>query len=86
MKRSNHPSLYFSAYPLKAIKQEITSTQTPYLKAILTGKTREVSKETVSPFINLHKYKGSPKPVTNGKDKLMTEVEVAGKDWFKNYE
>ncbi|MGB3154825.1 MAG: hypothetical protein WBB06_09500 [Chitinophagaceae bacterium] len=46
MKNNNQPSLYFSPHPLKAQKQEPpakNSIQSPYLRAVLSGKTRTSS-------------------------------------------
>jgi hypothetical protein len=51
MKSNDHPSFYFSAYPLKALTNEASakpsSNQSPYLKAILSGKTRTLSRVRV---------------------------------------
>ena len=83
MKRSNHPALYFSAYPLKAIKKS-SSEQSPFLRAILSGKTRTFSRVRVSPMLDL--YKGTSKPVTNKKVNEKKDIEPAGNGWFNNYE
>jgi hypothetical protein len=52
MKRNAQSTLYFSAYPLKALQDEASAksaeTQSPYLKAILSGKTRSLSRVRVS--------------------------------------
>ncbi|MFI5133182.1 MAG: hypothetical protein ACHQEB_02545 [Chitinophagales bacterium] len=85
MKRSDHPALYFSAYPLKAINQlPSADQQSPYLKAILTGKTRTLSRVRVSPMVNPYKAVSKPAPVEN--EKLPKDIELSEKDWFKNYE
>ena len=46
MKNNNQPSLYFSPHAMKAQKQEPPakhSFQSPYLRAVLSGKTRSSS-------------------------------------------
>ena len=82
--KNNKPSLYFSAYPLKAINQQSSSEQSPYLKAVLSGKTRTLSRVRVAPMIN--PYKATTKPVIPENEKLPKDVEHTEKDWFKNYE
>ncbi len=40
MKSINPPPLYFISNPLRIVKEEISSvTQSPYLRALLSGKT-----------------------------------------------
>ena len=52
---------YFSAYRLKTLEESsslATSTkQSPYLKALLSGKTRTTSRVRVFPMINPYKQK-----------------------------
>ena len=83
--KNNKPALYFSAYPLKAIKESSSSEQSPFLKAILSGKTRTLSRVRVSPMLNPYKKTLKPsapiKPVNEKKD-----VEPGGNEWFNNYE
>ena len=46
MKSNNQPSFYFSPHSLKALKQEPTaqpSSQSPYLRAVLSGKNRSAN-------------------------------------------
>ena len=77
-------TLYFSAYPLKAIKESSSSEQSPFLKAILSGKTRTMSRVRVSPMLNPYKTSVRPsaaKPINEKKD-----VEPGGNEWFNNYE
>ena len=85
MKSNKQSSLYFSAYPLKAIK-ESSSEQSPFLKAILSGKTRTLSRIRVSPMLN--PYKVSPKPAGTKPEKLKVnkDIEPTGNEWFNNYE
>jgi len=87
MKSNARHSLYFSAYPLKALNQEVSApsvqNQSPYLKAILSSKTRTLSRVRVFPMIN--PYRPTFKPV--GKEsKLPNDVELTEKEWFNNYE
>jgi hypothetical protein len=87
MKRISKPSLYFSAYPLKAIKEPSSSdkqTDSPFLKALLSGKTKTSSRVRVFPMINPYKDQINPSPFEA--DKLPKDIELTEKDWFKNYE
>jgi hypothetical protein len=46
MKSNGQPSLYFSPHSLKSQKQEVSATppvQSPYLRAVLSGKTKTSS-------------------------------------------
>jgi hypothetical protein len=88
MKSNDHPSFYFSAYPLKALTNEASakpsSNQSPYLKAILSGKTRTLSRVRVFPMIN--PYRKSSIPVILETSKLPKDIELTEKEWFNNYE
>ena len=88
MKRNAQSTLYFSAYPLKALQDEASAkspeTQSPYLKAILSGKTRSSSRVRVSPMIN--PYKKSALPAIAQESKLTKDIELTQKEWFNNYE
>lgn len=87
MKISDHPALYFSAYPLKAILQSSSSEEekSPFLKALLSGKTRTLSRVRVSPMLNPYK-KDAAKPDSEKKEKNKKDVEPTGDEWYKNYE
>ena len=82
--KNSKSSLYFSAYPLKAIKESSSSEQSPFLKAILSGKTRTLSRVRVSPMLN--PYKGTAKPTTVKSNDEKKNVEPGGNEWFNNYE
>jgi hypothetical protein len=87
MKRIAKPSLYFSAYPLKAIKEPSLSDKqpdSPFLKALLSGKTKTSSRVRVFPMKN--PYEGQINPAPFAADKLPKDIELTEKDWFKNYE
>ena len=87
MKSTAKPSLYLSAYPLKAIKEAPTTNtlpDSPYLKALLTGKTKSNDKTRVFSMIKINK--GKPGQVSFDTDKLPKDIELTEKDWFKNYE
>jgi len=88
MKGNDHPSLYFSAYPLKAVNQEASakpsSGQSPYLKAVLSGKTRSMSRVRVFPMINPYKQSALSAPKAAGK--LPNDIALTEKEWFNNYE
>ncbi|MDP4263940.1 MAG: hypothetical protein Q8941_15540 [Bacteroidota bacterium] len=86
MKSIVKPSFYFSAYPLKAIKEPGApdkQPQSPYLRALLSGKTKTGNRARVFPMINPYneRFKPSPRP-----DKLAKDIGLTEKDWFKNYE
>ena len=87
MKSNAQSTLYFSAYPLKAFDKETSGKtspgQSPYLRAILSGKTRTASRVRVFPMIN-------PYPVatktTKPAENTAKAPEPAEKEWFRNYE
>jgi hypothetical protein len=86
MKRIAKSSIYFSAYPLKAIKKPSSSDKqpdSPFLKALLSGKTKTSSRVRVFPMKN--PYKDQINPVPPAADKLPKD-ELTAEDWFKNYE
>lgn len=87
MKRNAKPCFYFSAYPLKAIKEPSSSDKqpdSPFLKTLLSGKTKTSSRVRVFPMLN--PYKGPVTPAPFEADKLPKDIELTEKDWFKNYE
>lgn len=88
MKSTAKPSLYFSAYPLKAIKEPSATNklpESPYLKALLTGKSKTSSQGRVLSMANPYKKQlFNPAPFKG--DKLPKDIELTEKDWFKNYE
>ncbi len=87
MKTTINSSPYFSAYPLKVMTNEpsaIPSTnQSPYLKAILSGRTRTLSRVRVFPMINPYRKTST---VTPENSKLPKDIELTEKEWFNNYE
>lgn len=90
MKSTAKPSLYFSAYPLKAIK-ELSATnkqpESPYLKALLTGKSKPSSQPRKARVLSMNNpYKSQFNPAPVKADKLPKDIELTEKDWFKNYE
>jgi hypothetical protein len=89
MKSNAQPALYFSAYPLKAVSQANTAAdtspnQSPYLRAILSGKTRTVSRVRVFAMVN--PYRENSHAVVPKPSKLPQDIELTEKDWFNNYE
>ena len=89
MKRIAKPSFYFSAYPLKAIKEPSSSDKqpdSPFLKALLSGKTKTSSRVRVRVFPMKNPYEGQINPAPFVADKLPKDIELTAKDWFKNYE
>ena len=86
MKSTVKSSFYFSAYPLKVIKESLPDKQpgSPYLKALLSGKTKTSSKARVLPMINPYNNQYMPAPFQTAK--LPKDIELSEKDWFNNYE
>ena len=86
MKSNVSPSLYFSAYPLKAVQtasEQAGTVTSPYLKAILCGKTKTLSRVRVMPMIN--PYRETKVPVTR-EINLPNDIELTEKEWYNNYE
>lgn len=88
MKSNVNSTPYFSAYPLKALTGQSSeipaSNHSPYLKAILSGKTRTLSRVRVLPMIN--PYRKSSVPVIAETSELPNDIELSQKEWFNNYE
>jgi hypothetical protein len=88
MKSNAQSTLYFSAYPLKALNEEPSvkpsQGQSPYLKAILSGKTRTLSRTRVFPMVN--PYRKMVAPLAIDTSKLPKDIELTEKEWFNNYE
>jgi hypothetical protein len=64
MKGRPRPPFYFSAYRLKTLEEAASNSSSgsvshasPYLKAILSGKTRKRNNSRVFPMINPYKEK-----------------------------
>jgi hypothetical protein len=84
MKSNVKTSLYFSAYPLKAIKALTPSSapESPYLRSVLAGKIKVSSKVRVFPMVNPY-----PKPKTStGPISPIKDIGISGEEWFCNYE
>jgi hypothetical protein len=78
---------YFSAYPLKAIKESSSTGKepgSPYLKSLLSGITKTSSRVRVFPMIHPFSKQQHQVPFTDGK--LPKDIELTEKDWFNNYE
>lgn len=87
MKSNANSSLYFSAYPLKAIKStaDATAAQSPYLRSVLSaGKTRAASRVRVFPMAN--PYTQKPVVVLNKPVRPAKDIGIGGDGWFHNYE
>ena len=85
-------SLYFSAYPLKAITGETSTkqssaTESPYLKSVL-GKTKTITRVRVFAMVNPYTkpIAKAKKPVRPLKDKLPGNIELLEREWYNNYE
>jgi hypothetical protein len=89
MKSSVKPSFYFSAYPLKAIKEKTSAEIKPgsrYLKAVLSGKTKTGSPKQTRVFPMINPYHNQNRPHRYESDKLPVDIELTEKNWFHNYE
>jgi hypothetical protein len=96
MKGTAKPSsIYFSAYPLKAVAKADGSssnqvTQSPYLKAVLSSGRKSTSRARVFPMINPYKdpyqQKPLPTPVSTEPSRVPADIELTEKQWFHNYE
>ena len=86
MKSIVKPAFYFSAYPLKVIKDTTADKEpgSPYLKALLSGKTKRSTRARVLPMINPYTRQYTPAPMNA--DKLPKDIELSAKEWFNNYE
>ncbi|MBK5273245.1 MAG: hypothetical protein JJE22_19760 [Bacteroidia bacterium] len=88
MKTNINSTPLFSAYPLKALMGQSSeipaSNHSPYLKAILSSKTRPLSRERVFPMI--HPYRKTSIAVLQENNKLPKDIELTEKEWFNNYE
>jgi hypothetical protein len=88
MKSNAQPPLYFSAYPLKTLNQETSAKsqtgQSPFLRSILSGKTRTLNSVRVLPMVN--PYPQTQQPFIAKESKLPNDIELTEKEWFNNYE
>jgi hypothetical protein len=70
MKGKSRPPFLISAYRLKTFEEILNSqknveVQSPYLKSLLSGKTRTSSRVGVFPMINPYKEKQASQPENN---------------------
>jgi hypothetical protein len=97
MKGIATPTIYFSAYSLKNAEQKTTassnepSKSSPYLRALLAGRSRTSSKVRVFPMINPYREKDA-RPVNarpaiiRQLNQVPADIELTEKKWFNNYE
>lgn len=86
MESTAKPSTYFSAYPLKAVKESSVNKhqpESPYLKAILSGTKTNGDRSKVFPMVNSPKRGKMP---SIDESKLPKDIELTEKTWFNNYE
>lgn len=86
MKSTDKSSFYFSAYPLKVISDTSQNKEpgSPYLRALLSGKSKTGKRARVLPMINPYNKRFIPAPPDA--DKVPKDIELTEKDWFNNYE
>jgi hypothetical protein len=91
MKGIAKPSpIYFSAYPLKALEQSAVSSKepsssSPYLRSVLTGKTKIVSRARVFPMINPYKNPYPAEVNLSPIERIMMK-HTPEETGFRNYE
>ena len=96
MKGIATPTIYFSAYSLKNAEQKTSgsnepSKSSPYLRALLAGRSRSSSKVRVFPMINPYREKDA-RPVMSRPaiirqlNHVPEDIELTEKQWFHNYE
>lgn len=96
MKGIARPTIYFSAYSLKNAEQKTPSSNepsksSPYLRALLAGRSRTSSKVRVFPMINPYREKDA-RPVNSRPaiirhiNQVPEDIELTEKKWFNNYE
>ena len=87
--------IYFSAYPLKAVEPTATtnqkSSQSPYLRSLLSARSRTTSRARVFPMVNPYKnpYKEKAPALSiriQSVNKVPEDIELTEKRWFHNYE
>jgi hypothetical protein len=96
MKGIATPTIYFSAYSLKNAEQKPSSSNepsksSPYLRALLAGRSRTSSKVRVFPMINPYREKDArpvmPHPaIIRQLNHVPADIELTEKKWFHNYE
>jgi hypothetical protein len=88
MKSNKQSPIYFSAYPLKAVHispSTKTSEESPYLKAVLSGKTRSFSRVRVMPMQNPCKAFAVVKS-TRAELPQSEDTGINEPGWYNNYE
>jgi hypothetical protein len=97
MKGITSPTIYFSAYSLKNAEQkadnsnEPSKKSSPYLRALLAGRSRTSSKVRVFPMINPYREQDA-RPVNQRPaiirqlNQVPGDIELTEKKWFHNYE
>ncbi len=78
--------LYYSAYPLKVLEQAAASAegrQYPHLKAVLSAKTKTLTRMRVSPMVDPYRKKLDITTLRPAPSKTM---EPEGREWFNHYE
>ena len=97
MKGIAKPTIYFSAYSLKNAEPKTTassnepSKSSPYLRALLAGRSRTSSKTRVFPMINPYREKdarpANARPaIIRQMNQVPEDIELTEKKWYNNYE
>jgi hypothetical protein len=85
VKSSVKSTPFFSAYPLKLVKESSppsASSSSPYLRSVLAGKVKSTGKTRIFAMVNPYTLKN-----TAGKRMAaFKEVEPRGEEWFNHYE
>lgn len=87
--------IYFSAYPLKAVTSnqpsEPKSSQSPYLRSLLSARNKSTNRARVFPMINPYRNPYNESAPANAirltaVNKVPEDIELTEKRWFHNYE
>ena len=87
MKSQGQPNFYFSAYPLKVIKEQEAEKKS-YLHIYTNPKSKKKYAESlkVLPMINPYTEKDEARLQDLGRQQQPDNVEERDSDWFASYE
>jgi hypothetical protein len=86
MKSPGQPNFYFSAYPLKVIKDEETEKRS-YLHIYTKPKKKYADGLKILPMVNPYSKKDESRLMQNlNKQNQPDSVEERDSDWFASYE
>lgn len=88
MKSQGQPNFYFSAYPLKVIKeQEVEKRSYLHIYTKPSGKKKYAEGLKILPMVNPYSQKDEARLLQNlNKQTQQDNVEERDSDWFASYE